>query len=89
MKEITVLELKQKLDSKEDIQLIDVREEYEYEIANIGAELIPLATVLDNADRIPKDKPVQPHCSKLLQNSAGLSDHTIRSNCGQRRSAAR
>jgi len=62
MKEITVQELKAKLDLKEDIQVIDVREEYEYEIVNIGAELIPLATVLDNADRIAKDKPVIIHC---------------------------
>ena len=35
MKEITVTELKQKFDSKEDFQLIDVREQYEADIAQI------------------------------------------------------
>ena len=32
-------------------QLIDVREPHEYDIVNIGAELIPLATVAKNADQ--------------------------------------
>ena len=62
MKEITPLELKQKFDNKEDIQIIDVREDYEYEIANIGGELIPMATILDQADQISKDKTVVIHC---------------------------
>src|SRR5437016_2583772 len=62
MKEITVQELKKKLDNKEDFQLIDVREPHEYELSNLGGELIPLATVLTNADKISKDKPVIIHC---------------------------
>ena len=62
MKEISVQELKTKIDNKEDFQLIDVREEYEYEAANLNGELIPLATVIDNADKISKDKPVVVHC---------------------------
>ncbi len=41
-----------------DHLLIDVREPYEYGIAEIGGELIPLATVLESIDRIPKDIPV-------------------------------
>ena len=36
LKEKTVHELKQMIDSKEDFQLIDVREPHEYDIANIG-----------------------------------------------------
>jgi len=78
MKEITVQQLKEKLDNKEDIQLIDVREPYEYEIANIGAELIPLGTVLDNTDRIAKDKPVIIHCK------SGVRSATIIMNLEQR-----
>lgn len=62
MKEITVSELKNKIDSKADFQLIDVREEHEYETVNIGAELIPMGTVPDNLDKISKDKPVYIHC---------------------------
>ena len=62
MKDITVQELKQKLDNKEDFQLIDIREDYESEIATIGGELIPMASLLEHTDRISKDKPVVIYC---------------------------
>jgi rhodanese-related sulfurtransferase len=62
MKEITVQEVKSKLDNKEDFQFIDVREPHEAEAANIGAELIPMGEILGQTDRISKDKPVVIHC---------------------------
>jgi adenylyltransferase/sulfurtransferase len=62
MKEISVAELKTKIDNKEDFKLIDVREEHEYEICNIGGELIPMATVPERLSEIPKDKTVVVHC---------------------------
>lgn len=62
MKEVSVKELKQWMDSGDDFQLIDVREPNEYEVAEIGGELIPLATIPDNADKIAKDKKVVVHC---------------------------
>jgi rhodanese-related sulfurtransferase len=62
MQEMTVQELKQKLDNKEDIQLIDVREPHEREVSHIGGEHIPMGAVLDNADKIAKDKPVVFYC---------------------------
>jgi adenylyltransferase/sulfurtransferase len=40
--EIRVEELKQRLDAGENLFLLDVREELEYEISNIGGQLIPL-----------------------------------------------
>src|SRR5215208_86015 len=40
--EISVNELKQKMDHGEDINVLDVREPHEYEVANIGVRLIPL-----------------------------------------------
>jgi adenylyltransferase/sulfurtransferase len=43
-------------------QLIDVREPGEYDIVEIGGELIPLATVSDQADRISRDLDVVVHC---------------------------
>jgi rhodanese-related sulfurtransferase len=39
---IQVEELKQRLDAGENLFLLDVREEHEYEISNIGGHLIPL-----------------------------------------------
>ena len=46
MQNISALELKAKLDNKEDFQLIDVREAYELEIATIGGEHIPMNLIL-------------------------------------------
>lgn len=62
MKEITVKELKSKLDNKEDIEIIDIREPYEVEIATMGAKLIPMGEITDRLDEVPKDKPVVVHC---------------------------
>ena len=62
MKEITATELKQKIEKKEDFQLIDVREPYEYEMANLGGELIPMGTVMSNTDKISREKTVVIHC---------------------------
>jgi len=62
MKEITVEELKGKIDRKEDFQLIDVRESFEYDTSNLDGENIPLAGVLLEKDKISKDKPVIIHC---------------------------
>ena len=45
-----------------DFQLIDVREPYEYEICNIGAELIPLGKITENVDKIDHKKKVVIHC---------------------------
>jgi sulfur-carrier protein adenylyltransferase/sulfurtransferase len=62
VKEITVQELLSLQENGEDFQLIDVREPYEYEIANLQAKLIPLATVEQAIDEIASDKKVIIHC---------------------------
>jgi adenylyltransferase/sulfurtransferase len=62
MKEISVQELKQLIDEKKDFQLIDVREEHEFDEVNINGELIPMGEVMDNIDKISKDKQVVIHC---------------------------
>jgi len=62
IKEITPRELYELQVRGEDFQLIDVREPHEYEIVNIGAELIPLSTVSMHADRIDHNKKVVLHC---------------------------
>ncbi len=60
--EVSVQQYKGWLEDDEDVQLIDVREPHEVEIAEMGGELIPLDTVLDNADKISRDKKVVVHC---------------------------
>lgn len=62
MKDITVQELKQLKDSKSDFQLIDVREQHEYEEVNLSGELIPMGEVMDHCDKISRDKKVVVHC---------------------------
>lgn len=62
VKEISVKELYDMQVRGEKFQLIDVREQHEYDIVNLGGELIPLGTVVDNADKIDNDKPVVVHC---------------------------
>ena len=62
MEEITVQELKKMQESREDFQLIDVREPVEHEDANIGGELIPLGDILNHADEIARDKKVVVYC---------------------------
>ncbi len=62
MKEVTVQELKAMKDANADFQLIDVREPHEYDICEIGGELIPMAEVLHNFEKIARDKQVVVHC---------------------------
>jgi len=62
MKEITVQELKKLKDGNENFQLIDVREQHEFDNANLGGELIPLSEVPLNISKISKDKKVILHC---------------------------
>lgn len=52
MKEITVSELKERLDNKKNITLVDVREPYEHEEYNLGGILIPLADIPGSSEKI-------------------------------------
>src|SRR6266550_4625640 len=70
MKEIIAQELKAKIDNKEDFQLIDVREEHEHEEANIGGELIPMGTILENLDKISHEKQVVIYCRSGSRSAA-------------------
>ncbi len=62
MKEITVTEFKKLQDDHADYQLIDVREDNELEICEMGGEHIPMGDVMDNLDKISKTKQVVIHC---------------------------
>jgi adenylyltransferase/sulfurtransferase len=62
MKEITVQQLQELKQSGEDFQLIDVREEYEYETGNLNGELIPMSEIPQQLENISKSKKVIIHC---------------------------
>lgn len=62
MKEITVQELKTKMDDGADFQLIDVREQNERDFTNIGGDHISMGSVVQNMDKIEKGKDVVIYC---------------------------
>ena len=62
MKEVTVHELKSMFDNNQDFQLIDVRKEHEYQIANINGELIPMEEIFSQVEKIKTNKKVVVHC---------------------------
>lgn len=62
LKEVTARELYDWQVKGEPFQLIDVREPHEYDIVNIGGELIPLGTVSEHSGEIDRDRKVVVHC---------------------------
>ncbi len=64
MEDITVKELKQRIDKGEKISLIDVRESFEFDEFNLGGKLIPLGTLPDALPDLGnlRDKEVIVHC---------------------------
>ncbi len=73
MKSITVIELKEMIDKGEEFQLIDVREQSEYDAANLKGVFIPLATVPQNVEKISKDKKVIIHCRSGKRSANAIS----------------
>jgi sulfur-carrier protein adenylyltransferase/sulfurtransferase len=74
IKEITPKELYDWQVKGEPFQLIDVREPHEYDIVNISAELIPLASVAENVDKIERDKPVVIHCKSGARSAKAIRE---------------
>jgi sulfur-carrier protein adenylyltransferase/sulfurtransferase len=60
--QLTVKQLKARRDAGEDIFLLDVREPYEYQIAQIGGTLIPQNDVPNRLAEIPRDREIIVHC---------------------------
>lgn len=74
MNTISVKELKAKLDAKEDIQVIDVREQHEVDICSIGGEHIAMGEIPARTDEISSDKLVVVHC-RSGKRSANVIDY--------------
>ena len=64
MEDITVNELKERLEKSEKFHFIDVREEWEYEEDNLGADNIPLGELAHQFDQLEKikDEEIVIHC---------------------------
>ena len=60
--QISVKELKRRIDAGEDVFLLDVREPYEYQIAQIGGKLIPQNDVPQRLAEIDRDREIVVQC---------------------------
>jgi adenylyltransferase/sulfurtransferase len=71
--QIQAEELKGRLDAGEEVFLLDVRDEYEYEVSNIGGHLIPLPELpkrvheLDSNSEIVTVCAMGPRSAKAVQ----------------------
>ena len=60
--EIQVEELKRRLDSGEDVFVLDVREPHEYQICNINGYLIPLGDLPKRVHELDSSREIVAHC---------------------------
>jgi adenylyltransferase/sulfurtransferase len=60
--QLAVKELKRRIDAGEDVFILDVREPYEYRIAQIGGKLIPLNDVPNRLSEIDRNREVIVQC---------------------------
>jgi rhodanese-related sulfurtransferase len=72
MQSITAIALQQKINDKDNFQLIDVREPDEHAEFNIGGQLIPLAEIAQQLDKIATDKPVIIYCRKGIRSQIAI-----------------
>lgn len=70
--EITVEEFVELKTSGIPYQLIDVRELYEFEIAQMGGELIPLGDITTQSDRIQRDRKVIVQCRSGVRSAKAI-----------------
>ena len=73
MEEITAKELKGRLDGGEDIQIIDVREQNEYEAARLeNSKLIPLGQVVSRMSEIDPARETVVHCKGGVRSAKAI-----------------
>ncbi len=70
MKQINVQELKKMIDNQVDFQLIDCREQNEYNQCNIHGTLIPMNEIPARFEEISKDKPVVVQCRSGMRSAS-------------------
>jgi adenylyltransferase/sulfurtransferase len=60
--EITPRELKARLDRGDDLYILDVREPHEYQICNLGGQLIPLGDLSKRVNELDSSREIVAHC---------------------------
>jgi adenylyltransferase/sulfurtransferase len=62
IREITVQELEKMRNEKADFLLLDVRDQFEYDICNLQGKLIPLAELPERLSELNSDQKIVVHC---------------------------
>ncbi len=70
--------MKERLARNSQMQLVDVREPEEFEICNLGGELIPLGELPKQASRIRQDVPVVVICHHGFRSAQAINYLTQR-----------
>ncbi|MEP6636312.1 MAG: molybdopterin-synthase adenylyltransferase MoeB [Acidobacteriota bacterium] len=74
LEEITASELKRRVDRGDDLQIIDVREPNEYEIARIpNTKLIPLSQVVSRVNEIDASRETVFHCKGGVRSAKAIA----------------
>ena len=67
MRQVTPQQLKEWMDAGNDYLLIDIREDWEREIFNIGGLHIAMGDIMRRISEIPRDKDVVLYCEKGIR----------------------
>jgi sulfur-carrier protein adenylyltransferase/sulfurtransferase len=70
---ISVEELKQKLDAKQDIFILDVREPHEYDICNIKGYLIPVGDLPKRVSELDSSREIVAHCRSGVRSAKAVN----------------
>ena len=70
---ITVEALKQKLDAKADIFILDVREPHEYQICNLKGYLIPVGDLPKRVNELDSSREIIAHCRSGVRSAKAVN----------------
>ncbi len=71
--EITVQDLKQRLDRGDDLFVLDVREPHEYQICNLSGYLIPLGDLPKRVHELDSSREIVAHCRSGVRSAKAVT----------------
>jgi molybdopterin/thiamine biosynthesis adenylyltransferase/rhodanese-related sulfurtransferase len=71
--EMTVEELKRRLDAGDNLFVLDVREPHEYQICNIGGHLIPLGDLPNRVNELDSSREIVAHCRSGVRSAKAVN----------------
>lgn len=72
IQQVSPLELQEWINDKKNFTLVDVREDFERELYNIGGVHIPLGELIQRRDELPKTEPIVFYCEKGIRSTIAL-----------------